>query len=173
MANMQYGISTKEQEQKALDKIKKIVEELGENSYVGAAFEGCFEIAESNIENDWTCSMKDKVETTERENERLKIKTAGMASDIKERQKEIDILSKEICELREKVLTSNDTEYLISIIKKEAEEQREREERTAQEIVELADDPTTEDFQRAVRENREASKKYNDASRLMQEIAKQ
>lgn len=39
------SMTTKEQERKALEKIRKIVEELGENSYVGTAFEGCFEIA--------------------------------------------------------------------------------------------------------------------------------
>lgn len=38
--------ATKEQEQKALEKIKKIVTDLGEDSYISMAFEGCFEIAE-------------------------------------------------------------------------------------------------------------------------------
>lgn len=45
-------MTTKEQERNALEKIKKIVEELGENSYVGTAFAGCFEDAEQNIEYD-------------------------------------------------------------------------------------------------------------------------
>ena len=44
--------ATKEQELKALEKIKKIVADLGEDSYIGMAFEGCFEIAKDNIEND-------------------------------------------------------------------------------------------------------------------------
>ena len=38
-------LATKEQERKALEKIKKIVEELGKGSYIGTAFAGCFEIA--------------------------------------------------------------------------------------------------------------------------------
>ena len=46
-------ITTKEQERKALVQIKKIVDGLGKDSYIAAAFEGCFEIAESNIENDF------------------------------------------------------------------------------------------------------------------------
>lgn len=50
--------ATKEQERKALARIKKIVEELGEDSYIGMAFDGCFELAEENIENDFACSMK-------------------------------------------------------------------------------------------------------------------
>ena len=58
-------MTTKEQERKALAQIKKIVEGLGKDSYIGTAFEGCFEVAEQNIENDWACSMKQKVETAE------------------------------------------------------------------------------------------------------------
>ncbi len=44
--------ATKEQERAALEKIRKIVAELGEDSYIGIAFDGCFEMAEQNIEND-------------------------------------------------------------------------------------------------------------------------
>lgn len=54
-------MATKEQERKALDKIKKIVYELGEESYIGTAFLGCFEIAERNIENDWWCSLNEYI----------------------------------------------------------------------------------------------------------------
>lgn len=59
-------MSTKEQERKALEQIKKIVAGLGSDSYIGMAFEGCFEIAEENIENDFGCSMKQRVEAAER-----------------------------------------------------------------------------------------------------------
>lgn len=58
--------ATKEQERKALAQIRKIVEGLGENSYI-AAFEGCFEIAEENIENDFACSMKQRYERASEE----------------------------------------------------------------------------------------------------------
>ena len=66
-------MTTKEQERKALEKIKKIVEELGENSYIGMAFEGCFEIAEANIVNDFACSMKQRAESAEQ-----KLEAAGI-----------------------------------------------------------------------------------------------
>ena len=66
-------MTTKEQERKALEKIRKIVEELGENSYVGTAFEGCFEIAEENIYNDFACSMKQRAEAAQKEVEALEI----------------------------------------------------------------------------------------------------
>lgn len=64
-------MTTKEQERKALDQIRKIVEGLGENSYIGMAFEGCFEDAEENIENDWGCSMNGRWQDAEQKVEHL------------------------------------------------------------------------------------------------------
>ena len=78
-------MTTKDQERKALEKIRKIVEELGENSYIGTAFEGCFEIAEENIENDFACSMKQRLETSEKEN-------AGLIKSIAEYQNKVKSL---------------------------------------------------------------------------------
>lgn len=60
-------MATKEQERKALEKIRKIVADLGEDSYIGTAFEGCFEIAKENIENDFACSMKQRYERASEE----------------------------------------------------------------------------------------------------------
>lgn len=37
-------MSTKEEERKALQEIQAIVDSLGEDSYVAAAFKGCFKI---------------------------------------------------------------------------------------------------------------------------------
>lgn len=55
-------MTTKEQERKALAQIRKIVDGLGENSYLSFAFEGCFEKAEQNIEYDFACSYKQELE---------------------------------------------------------------------------------------------------------------
>ena len=51
-------MATKEQERKALARIRKIVAELGEDSYLATAFDGAWEIAEENIENDFANSTK-------------------------------------------------------------------------------------------------------------------
>lgn len=42
-------MTTKDQERQAIEEIRKIVEGLGENSYVGFAMEGVLELAEENI----------------------------------------------------------------------------------------------------------------------------
>ena len=57
---------SKEQERKALEQIKKIIAGLGERSYVGTAFAGCFEDAEQNIEDDAAYSPLGRAEAAER-----------------------------------------------------------------------------------------------------------
>lgn len=56
-------MTSKDQERKALEQIRKIVAGLGEESYIGKAFEGCFEIASDNIDNDFWNSQKDSIES--------------------------------------------------------------------------------------------------------------
>ena len=52
-------VITKDDERKALEQIKKIVESVGgEKSYIGTAFKGVFELAEQNIEYDAAFSAK-------------------------------------------------------------------------------------------------------------------
>ena len=52
----------KEDERKVLKQIRELMGSLGSDSYVATAFEGCADIAESNIDNDFMCST----ETTRR-----------------------------------------------------------------------------------------------------------
>lgn len=80
-------MTTKEQERKALAQIKKIVEGLGADSYVGTAFEGCFEIAEDNIQNDFACSMKQRCEANEKEAAAAEKKVAELQKELKEMKK--------------------------------------------------------------------------------------
>jgi len=66
-------MTNKEQERKALQQIRRIVAGLGENSYVATALDGCFEIAEQNIDNDWACSMKQRAESAEQSAEVVRL----------------------------------------------------------------------------------------------------
>ena len=50
---------TKDQEREVLKKIAKLIESTGEDSYIKAAFDGCIELAEENITNDFVSSYKD------------------------------------------------------------------------------------------------------------------
>lgn len=54
---------TKAEERKALAQIRDIINALGEDSYIGIALAGCLDDAETNIENDFALSMKDRYES--------------------------------------------------------------------------------------------------------------
>ena len=82
--------ATKDQEREALEKIKAILDTLGPDSYVGTAFEGCIEDAEENIENDFACSMKQKVEAVVVENTRLKDKVKDLEDKLAESEKDYE-----------------------------------------------------------------------------------
>lgn len=77
-------MTTKEQERKALEQIRKIVEGLGKDSYIGTAFDGCFEIAVENIENDFACSMKERKEAAEAAEDGLRERVAQLQKTLEE-----------------------------------------------------------------------------------------
>lgn len=75
-------MTTKEQERKAVEKIEKIIAELGADSYVGKAFEGCADIARQNIDFDFMQSMRDRYfSEQERANEEA-VKKAQLTKEL-------------------------------------------------------------------------------------------
>lgn len=58
-------MTTKQEEREALDMIRKILGNLDSDGYLNTAFEGVLEIAQSNIENDFACSLMQRVESLE------------------------------------------------------------------------------------------------------------
>lgn len=99
-------MATKDQERKALEEIRAIVAELGEESYIGKAFEGCFNDAETNIDNDFWNSMAqryqgmlgreienvNKIKWLEDQNEEVKQKLWEAKEDTQEWIKKYDRL---------------------------------------------------------------------------------
>lgn len=152
--------ATKEQERKALEKIKKIVEELGEDSYIGMAFEGCFEIAEENIENDFGCSMKQRAEAAEK-----KLKTAEL--DNRDLRNSIADLKSKYAGIESKVLTTAEAGAIKAILSSSRMEAANMADSTAQRIVELADNPDSAEFRQAVQDNRKSKKRLEDCDRLI------
>lgn len=76
-------IATKEQERKVLAQIGKIIDGLGENSYVGTAFTGCFDIAADNIENDFGNSLQAKLDNAYAQVARVDNERSALASENK------------------------------------------------------------------------------------------
>ena len=77
-------MATKQQEREALAKIRKIVEALGDGSYIGTAFTGCFELAEENIEFDFACNLQDRATAAEQEAADLKKKSSDLERQVQE-----------------------------------------------------------------------------------------
>ena len=73
--------ATKQQERDTLEKIQKMVEMLGPDSYLATAFDGCFDLAAENIENDWACSMADRVRRAEKRAAELEDELAESVKD--------------------------------------------------------------------------------------------
>ena len=119
-------MATKAEERKALIEIEKIVLGLGVGSYVATAFEGCWEIAKSNIENDFACSMRQRVEY-----EQEQVKEAK--ETLKYRDAELADKEKEIRDLRKTVetLTANRDDLLERLKKTEETGMQIIEERSA------------------------------------------
>lgn len=79
-------MTTKEQERQAIQKIRKIVEGMGENSYLATAMEGVLETAEENIEYDAAFSLKGRAEVAEKEASELKKENEELRKALKEQQ---------------------------------------------------------------------------------------
>lgn len=88
--------ATKEQERKALAQIQKIIEGLGRESYIGRAFEGCLDVAEDNISNDFWHSMKQRADKAEQEAQRLIAAASVCAKELENAKKVIARLQSQL-----------------------------------------------------------------------------
>ncbi len=146
--------TTKEKERKALEKIKKIVEKLGEDSYIGTAFDGCFEIAEENIENDWMCSMKQRVESASDKARKAESKIVEIEKSFQEVRCENEKLRCELKEVCKKSFDYKEMEVFESLLNSALRECEEKIEQQAQIIVNFATSPDAPSFKEAVRKHR-------------------
>ena len=121
-------MSTKEQEMEALQKIKEILSGIDPNGYVATALDGCLEIAEDNIGNDFLCSMQQRADSAtdeadayrdlsekykhecikyKAENEQLELRIAedrkNYTSILQKLNNEVEEKEKEICYLKAKL----------------------------------------------------------------------
>lgn len=91
---------TKQQEREALERIKNILADAGADSYIGMAFAGCVEDAESNIENDWALSMAGRWQSAEQKLEAVKAEADGLRAEREVLRAELDKYNAEVEKLR-------------------------------------------------------------------------
>lgn len=162
---------TKEQERKALQKIKNIVECLGgEESYIGMAFAGCFEMAEQNIDNDWGCSMKQKVESAENNLQQLKKTVKELSDRIEIAKSEVERITSELEKKQKNQLAYADCLKCRKIIKAEADNCEREAESLAKDIVKFADAPGSSEFVEAVNRHRSSISRAKQLNDLLERL---
>lgn len=99
---------TKQQEREALERIRNILADAGDDSYIGMAFAGCVEDAESNIENDWALSMAGRWQNAEHKLEAVKAEADGLRAEREAMRAELDKYNAELEKLRKSAENLND-----------------------------------------------------------------
>lgn len=111
-------MTTKEQERKALARIRKIVNELGEDSYIATAFDGVWELAESNIEDDFANSVSFYISKWHQAEDELAHKSGeylNKVNDLKKQNRELTAeveYQKSEVEFTKKCLADKNTDYV-------------------------------------------------------------
>lgn len=141
--------ATKQQERAALEKIRKIVAELGPDSYIATAFAGCFEIAAENIENDFADSMKERYEQSREDAAHFKAAADSFSA-------ELDKLRGEHASLKSRLLADDDLADISRLLSKTAADLGKEVSDAAARIVEVADQPESAAFRNAVKDHRAA-----------------
>ncbi len=172
-------MATKSQEREALERIREIVAGLGEDSYIGTAFEGCFEIAESNIDNDFACSMKERADRAEQEVNELWAEKNRLEEELAAKKAEIDNFAETVLNLQNDLREAKDkqlTPRLYEAIWTSAYDQEEagRREmlRMANYMAELADAPQDSAFKVAVKNYKKAKAEAETAAWIMEQVEK-
>lgn len=156
-------IATKDQERKALEKIKKIISDLGENSYLKMAFDGCFEIAESNIDNDFGDSPRENMECAEKEIRECKNKIEQLSC-------ENEVLNNKLVMAERHVISDKSLEIAVEALRKVRGDYLEEVIKLKNTIVENAETPDTDTFKNAVKRHRFLSNECDDYLKAMEEI---
>lgn len=110
---------TKAEETKVLNKIEALIKSCGEDSYIGFAFEGCVEMARSNIDNDFANSPKKAIENLHNNLDRKNKECADLGDQLSKAVNKISELEQE----REKLCMHRG---LYEVIMANAEMQLER-----------------------------------------------
>lgn len=151
------AIATKQQERDTLAAIRKMVEELGPQSYLATAFDGCFEDAENNIENDFGDSYKRRCKSLEAKLDVARQEVEELKAHERSMKETIDRLQRENEEAEARQVTETDLVHLIRLAEEDLAAAEQRRDAAAQDIVTYADDPASDQFRQAVAAHRNAS----------------
>lgn len=169
--------ATKEQERETLSKIKQMVEELGPQSYIAAAFEGCFDVAELNIRDDAAYSLKARVEETE---ERLKemgsvynaakMDATHLRTQLDNAFVQLKSAQEQIATLKRRQLSEQLRRDLWVMATNEAEASRAKMAKAAHKMAVCADNPNCVGFKESVAEYRKEEQRAESMEQMADEL---
>lgn len=159
-------IATKEQERKALEKIKKIIAELGEQSYIATAFDGCIEDAEENIENDFALSMKQRYDDALAKLNECEREKENDAARVRLAERDVEQLKEQLARAKEAALSVDELDACRTLASESYDLNIANANEYAKLIVRYAEFPTNKDFLDAVKKNRKFSLKAKQAKEL-------
>lgn len=149
--------ATKEQERETMEKIKAMVAELGPQSYLKTAFEGVFEVAEMNIDEDAAYSFPGRVSLLEEQLKEMGSKYNSAKRDAEVAQKaladaeaQLAAAQEQIAALKRQQLPEELRRDLWVMTTTEAEASRARMAEAAEKMVGGADNPGCVLFKDAV-----------------------
>ena len=181
-------MTTKEQERKALAQIQKIVDGLGKDSYIATAFEGCFEDAENNINDDAAYSMKSRWEDEKETSDNLRVIIDDLQDKLAESEKdyeaahaaaheiaaekdaEIAALRTELETVRKQILSKDDLFDISNLLTEKTVDIGKEVREAADRIVELAGEPNSALFKNAVMDHRTAKEDLNYHTALLTRV---
>ncbi len=174
--------ATKQQERDTLEAIKKMVEELGPQSYLATAFEGCFEDAEANIDNDFGDSWKRRCESADKKLDEVEAaaqeKIAALETELRKAKQGIEELIQKdderkaaIERLEQKTLTDDELTGLKRLVVDKRLSLEDEVKNAAGRIVEAAEEPGSASFQNAVKDHRAAKADLEHCTALLKKLA--
>lgn len=149
--------ATKDQEREAVEKIRALLADLGPQSYVATALDGCLEIAECNIENDFADSWKGRAACQERDKNEAQNKLRQEIADHQRTKHELESLHssvesmrRDLEEARRRAIPAWLYKRLFSQAQDELAETRDHMRELADTMADCSDHPETAKFRNAV-----------------------
>ena len=153
------AIATKEQERETLEKIKAMVAELGPQSYLATAFEGVFEVAEMNIDEDAAYSFPGRVSLLEEQLKEMGSKYNAARSDVEVLRSQLDHAQEQADALKKQQLPVWLHSAVYGLASAELATSKARMEQAAETMAYYAEAPQDIAFAEAVKSYRAAKER--------------
>ena len=151
--------ATKEQERETMEKIKAMVAELGPQSYLKTAFEGVYEVAEMNIDEDAAYSFPGRVSLLEEQLKEMGSKYNAARSDVEVLRSQLDHAQEQADALKKQQLPVWLHSAVYGLASEELATSKARMEQAAETMAYYAEAPQDIAFAEAVKGYRAAKER--------------